>query len=106
MLHTANAPSKPTTPPTTNPTRRATTARLFSFNTYLPDTLIHYAPKCVEGEFCEVELPLYGVLGSPHSPRPNGPGRSLSVGRAGFVSTLSQGRRVLPRLRTGGAYVH
>src|SRR5215208_2778128 len=23
-----------------------------------------YSPKCVEGEFCEVELPLYGVLGS------------------------------------------
>ena len=23
-----------------------------------------YSPKCVEGLFCEVELPLYGVLGS------------------------------------------
>jgi len=23
-----------------------------------------YSPKCVEGVFCEVELPLYGVLGS------------------------------------------
>src|SRR5215218_5789910 len=56
MLNTANAPSKPTTPPTTNPTRRATTARLFSFNTYLPDTLVHYAPECVEGKFCEVRL--------------------------------------------------
>src|SRR5918993_982988 len=22
-----------------------------------------YSPKCVEGEFCEVGLPLYGVLG-------------------------------------------
>jgi hypothetical protein len=25
-----------------------------------------YSPKCVEGEFCEVELPIYGVLGSSH----------------------------------------
>src|SRR5215218_5310046 len=58
----ANAPSKPTTPPTTNPTRRATTARLFSFNAYLPDTLVHYAPKCVEGEFSEIRRD--GVLGS------------------------------------------
>src|SRR5918997_4485705 len=56
MLNTANAPSKPTTTPTTVPTRRATTARLFSFNTYLPDTLVHYAPECVEGEFSEVRL--------------------------------------------------
>ena len=23
-----------------------------------------YSPECVEGKFCEVELPLYGVLGS------------------------------------------
>jgi hypothetical protein len=23
-----------------------------------------YSPECVEGEFSEVELPLYGVLGS------------------------------------------
>jgi hypothetical protein len=48
MINTANAPSKPTTTPTTNSTRRATTARLFSFNTNLPDTLVHYAPECVE----------------------------------------------------------
>jgi hypothetical protein len=48
MLNTANALSKPTTPPTTDPTRRSTTARLFSFNTYLPDTLLHYAPEYVE----------------------------------------------------------
>src|SRR5918995_5341843 len=66
MLNTANAPSKPTTTPTTKPTRRATTARLFSFNTNLPDTLVNYAPECVEGEFSEVELPLYGVLRSSH----------------------------------------
>ena len=54
MINTANAPSKPTTTPTTNPTRRATTARLFSFNTNLPDTLVHYAPECAEVEFSEV----------------------------------------------------
>src|SRR5215211_26670 len=63
-----------------------------------------YSPQRLEGKFCELRVD--GVLGSPHSPGPFGPGRSLSVGRAGFVSTLSQGRRVLPRLRTGGAYVH
>jgi hypothetical protein len=61
MLNTANAPSKPTTPPTTNPTRRATTARLFSFNTYLPDTLVHYAPECVEGKFSETEELLFAL---------------------------------------------
>src|SRR5215208_585357 len=54
MLNTAKAPSKPTTTSTTNPRRRATTGRLFSFNTYLPDTLVHYAPECVEGKFCEL----------------------------------------------------
>jgi hypothetical protein len=63
MLTTAYAPPKPTTTPFTNPTRRATTARLFSFNSYLPDALVHYAPECVEGEFSEVGLPLYCVLG-------------------------------------------
>jgi hypothetical protein len=26
-----------------------------------------YSPKCVEGVFCEVELPLYGVLRSSSS---------------------------------------
>jgi hypothetical protein len=26
--------------------------------------LAAYSPECVEGEFCEVELPLYGVLRS------------------------------------------
>src|SRR5918995_3056445 len=70
MLNTANAPSKPTTTPTTNPTRRATTARLFSFNTYLPDTLIHYAPERVEGEFCELRVD--GVLRSSRRRRAAG----------------------------------
>jgi hypothetical protein len=28
-----------------------------------------YSPECVGGEFCEVELPLYGVLGSSASGR-------------------------------------
>src|SRR5215208_7599673 len=68
--HSEFAPWKPTTPPTTNPTRRATTARLFSFNTYLPDTLVHYASEYVEGKFCEVELPHLGFLGSSAQPWP------------------------------------
>src|SRR5215207_7251878 len=29
-----------------------------------------YSPKYLEVEFCEVELPLYGVLGSTHGPGP------------------------------------
>jgi hypothetical protein len=58
MINTANTPSKPTTTPTTNSTRRATTARLFLFNTNLPDTLVHYAPECVEGEFSELRAGL------------------------------------------------
>src|SRR5918994_385249 len=32
-----------------------------------------YSPECVEGEFSEVELPLYGVLRSSRSPDPFGP---------------------------------
>jgi hypothetical protein len=30
-----------------------------------------YSPECVEGEFSEVELRLYGVLGSWHSSGPS-----------------------------------
>src|SRR5215218_5878582 len=31
---------------------------------YVITSYCPYSPKCVEEEFCEVELPLYGVLGS------------------------------------------
>jgi hypothetical protein len=30
-------------------------------------TILRYSPECVEGEFCEVELPFYGVLRSSAS---------------------------------------
>src|SRR5215213_3445028 len=32
-----------------------------------------YSPKCLEGQFSEVELPLYGVLGTSAQPRSHGP---------------------------------
>jgi hypothetical protein len=47
----------------------------------LPVLLKRYSPKCVEGEFCEVELPLYGVLGSWHPAPLESMMRSLREGR-------------------------
>src|SRR5215210_6030392 len=66
MLSTTQAPPRPNTKPNARPTRRAITTRLFSFTTYLPDELSHYALNDREGEFCE--LPLYGVLRSSALP--------------------------------------
>jgi hypothetical protein len=62
MLTAIHATPRPTTTPITNPTRKAITTRLFSFNTSLPNALFHYAPTFGEDEFSE--LPLLSVLGS------------------------------------------
>src|SRR3712207_2859216 len=56
MLSSTHAPPRPSTKPITKPTKRAITTRLFSFNTYLPATLSHYALKCLEEEFSEVRI--------------------------------------------------
>jgi hypothetical protein len=37
-----------------------------------PSLSCPYAPECVEDEFSEVELPLYGVLGSSRRASPDG----------------------------------
>jgi hypothetical protein len=57
MLTATQAAPRPITKPNTRPTRRAITTRLFSFTTYLPDNLSHYAPNDREGAFCEVGYP-------------------------------------------------
>jgi hypothetical protein len=36
-----------------------------------------HSPKCVEGKFCEVELPLYGILGSLAHERCRAPLKTL-----------------------------
>jgi hypothetical protein len=36
-----------------------------------------YSPECVEGEFSEVILPLYGVLGSTHRGAPESVSKNL-----------------------------
>jgi hypothetical protein len=56
MLTTAHAPPRPSTKPITRPTKRAITIRLFSFNTYLPHALCHYAPNVGEEVFSEVRI--------------------------------------------------
>jgi hypothetical protein len=56
MLTAVHATPKPTTTPITKPTKRAITPRLFSRNTFLPNALRHYAPKCLEVAFSEVQL--------------------------------------------------
>ena len=45
---------------------------LNAYYRYGPPTFRPYSPECVEGEFSEFELPIYGVLGSSHKASEDG----------------------------------
>jgi hypothetical protein len=50
-----------------------------------------YSPECVEEEFCEVELPLYGVLRSSSMILPGAPRTSKGPALANNLSELRSG---------------
>jgi pimeloyl-ACP methyl ester carboxylesterase len=89
MLNTANAPSKSTTPLTTNPPRRATTTRWFSFHTYLPVTLDHYAPEGVRRVALSQSRAAFPVLRNPAN-RHRAVGFTPEQFHYAFANTLSR----------------
>ena len=59
-----------------------------------------YSPECVEGEFCEVELPLYGVLRSSLHPSNHKQQQRYAVGgwsRTHNLGTVPPKSRQRPR---------